>query len=1276
MVPVEEVSMLSHILVDATDLEVWSNRRDAQGLLPQIVRRLILVTVDRVLRIDFPAKEGVQLGGWDGFAAVEQGNEFVSYGVSAWELSTRRDVKGKADEDYEKRSTNPLGLNPAEATFVFVTPRRWRGKGGWAASKNNDGIWREVRAYDADDLATWLELAPSVHIWLSSIIGKYVENVIDLQTFWTDWSEATAPSINADLVISGRQEETDNVHSWLRGEPSALSLRAESREEALAFFAASLEQLSLDERQAYFARGIVVKDIAAWQPLIVSDSPLLLIPMFDSGDAVAKGVRSGHHVLIPLGNDASPLSAGVQLSRLKRDSAKEALVQMGLSDKRADDLATLTRRSLTALRRKLAISPALQCPDWAESDEARVILPALLAGTWNDASEGDREVVSTLADIPYEDVSNNLLRWANESDPPVRLVGSTWVLVSKEDSWSLLRRFITRRHRQNFKQVVLDVLGTPDPRFELPSNKRWVAGLSGRTLPHSGLLREGLADTLALIGARSEATRFADGSSGQRFANRIVRLLVQNANQDWRVWASISPVLPLLAEAAPEAFLNAVDEGLSGEQPVLLNLFSDSDQSSAMFDSSPHTGLLWALETLAWGADYLGRASILLAKLARVDPGGQLANRPQKSLQEIFCTWFPQTSADLDQRLHVLDAIRRRESDVAWCLLGHLLPSHLLIATPTHSPRWREWVPDPKPRISYAEVDRAVNEISMRLLDDVGTDGQRWQDLTEQINLLPKPQQDIFIEKLWDVDVEAFEPTERVTIWEALRKLVASHRRHSNADWALPTEQVNNLEHAYQRFEPSDILSKHRWLFSDGAVWSDFEGDDLRSQTNALEDTRIDVVTTIYDQGGLPYLLEFADKVERPYELGVSIGRSELLTEEEEENAFLRDELNTPEIRPGQLACGFIVSRYYIRGREWACEKLSNEAAANWSTEQRARFLICLPFGGIVWDLVESTDMETQNLYWRRINPGYLRGPNEFERGAANLLEHGRPYAAINLIALCVNSGRQPRPAPDLTATALESALQTHPGEDIDLGPFTSSVAELLDYLESSGMIEESRLAALEWGFLPLFMFKERESRILHRELARNPEFFSDIVNLVYSAEDEDEPDLSEEDHKRARLGDRLLDTWRRIPGLTEDGSVNPEALEAWVSRAREITSERGRGSSGDYVIGRVLSCGATDPDGTWPSVAVRNVIEEVASEAIERGFRVSVYDRRGVFSKSVTEGGRQERQLAAKYAEYASMISGEWPRTAAMLRKIANTYAEQALEEDLEAELRQDLWR
>ena len=103
---------------------------------------------------------------------------------------------------------------------------------------------------------------------------------------------------------------------------------------------------------------------------------------------------------------------------------------------------------------------------------------------------------------------------------------------------------------------------------------------------------------------------------------------------------SLDDVIPQLAEAAPDEFLKAVQTGLTGKDPLLSALFSDRD-ADPMFQTSYHTGLLWALERCAWSVDHFGQSTQVLARLAEIDPGGRLSNRPFNSLVMIFLPWQP-----------------------------------------------------------------------------------------------------------------------------------------------------------------------------------------------------------------------------------------------------------------------------------------------------------------------------------------------------------------------------------------------------------------------------------------------------------------------------------------------------------------------------------------------------------------------------------------------------------------------------------------------------------
>lgn len=132
--------------------------------------------------------------------------------------------------------------------------------------------------------------------------------------------------------------------------------------------------------------------------------------------------------------------------------------------------------------------------------------------------------------------------------------------------------------------------------------------------------------------------------------------------------------------------------------------------------------------------------------------------------------------------------------------------------------------------------------------------------------------------------------------------------------------------------------------------------------------------------------------------------------------------------------------------------------------------------------------------------------------------------------------------------------------------------------------------------------------------------------------------------------------------------------LEGWVAEVQAAARGVERVEVADISIGETLARSPKDPDGSWPSAAVRSIIEAVASEELERGFMIQVYNSRGVFMKSLGEGGAQERELAASYRGYAELVRARWPRTAAMLDLIAEQYLAHAREADLRAELEEDL--
>ena len=1266
--------MIHATLVTATDLNRWAaTRLDAQATLPQLVRRLVRESVGRVERLHFRAHEGVLFSGWDGIVQVEVGNAFVPDGTSGWEMGTNKGIKGKADGDYTTRSADPLGLEPAHTTFVFVTPRRWSDKEKWSAEKRQEKRWKDVRAYDADDLETWLEDTPAVHIWFSRVAGQRPAGVIDLSGYWEEWSGVTQPSLSPELVIAGREDTAERIHQWLSGEPSALEIQSETLDEAVAFFAAALHQMPEEEHEWLFARSLVVEDPTVWRQLATVTTPLILIPAFVDRTMVPHAATAGHHVMIPLGRNEPIRERAVQIPRIRRGAAKKALKDMNFTGERAEALATFARRSLAALRRKLSSTPAVLTPVWAKPHTARVLLSVVLAGRWSDRHPGDREAIARLAGWEYTEVSETVLRWAHEADPPVRRVGDTWMVVSNEDAWSLLASYLTRDDLERFETVVLDVLGAVNPRYELSPGQRWVAALYGKTPSHSSHLCEGLADTLALMGASSDLYPLGDSHTGQEWATRIVHRLFERT-RDWPLWASLSGHLPALAEAAPEEFLAAVEQGLAGEPSVLISLFTDAEHH--LMESSPHTGLLWGLEVLAWSPEYLGRAVLLLAKLTRIDPGGKLANRPKESLQKIFLCWHACTAATLEQRLRVLDTLRKQEPQVAWSLLMNLLPNRIPITSNTAEPRWRAWVPEDRPPVTYGELFRAGKEIVTRLLAAIGTDGERWHHLIKALDALPEAEFEAVVAHLRALGSRAFSPTDRAKVWSGLRDVISRHLEFSDVEWALPRERVKRLQRIYTRFKPDDPLVQWSWLFANEPAFPHAGYTNLRKREKAIARARVQAVKELFRLGGLPMLLEFTRCVDQPWHVGGALGQSDLLVNDEA--ALLADTLGSPDVAKRNMAFGFLHGRSAVRGQGWIEAFRERDVVKTWNPQQRADFYRCLPFSGHTWDALEATNAETQCLYWREVSI-YGRGDmtgEDCERPVMKLVEYGRLENAVKFLSLYLRRSGDHRFQPQRIADVLERIVRRETTEAVEWGGLAYDISRLLGIIEGSGEIDDTQIAKLEWFFLPLLQHSEHTPKVLHRALAEDPSFFVDVLSWVYKAENEEPRDVSEEQRVRAQLADDLLNSWRQPPGLGEDGAVDAEKLGAWVARVRALASARGRGAIGDQRIGEVLVYYPQGSDDAWPHEAVRDLLEEVASEDLEQGIYKGIFNSRGLVSRAIGEGGVQERELAMRYHTYARLLNDGWPRTAGLMRQVAEAYGSDARREDTEAELTEDLWR
>lgn len=1256
--------VLGRALCDASDLVAWAGRRESQSLLPLLIRRLIRATAIGVTEFHVPTGDGVHLPGWDGTVQNEQGTPFVPEGNSGWEMSVATGPKGKAEKDYQKRAEDSAPLAAADTTLVFVTLRRWGGKDVWAAEKTEEGPWRRVKVLDADDVAAWLEEAPAVHTWLSILIGKIPSGTNDLEAYWDEWSGATRPALAPELVLSGRGKSVAEMHRRLANiSGQAVAIRAESREEAIAWMYCVIQELPPEGAESILARCLVVESPEALRHLTGAHSPLVLVPTFDPEELASAATRAGHAVVIPL-DYAGPVQGDdvIRIPPVSRQSVADALKESRYEHDRAYQMAGLAVRSLTAFRRSIARSPAFRTPEWSKPGVARGLVPALLAGSWNDANPEDRETLSRLGRRQYEEVVEALVDSTVGSDPAVRHKQDAWYLVSAEDAWQLLGRYVLRHDLERFEDTVLSVLGGVDPAFDLPPDQRWMAGALGHTPEHSRLLRDGLTKIMAIMGVHGEEVP-SPGFSARRVAERVVRKLLEKANADWRLWGSLSAHLSLLAEAAPGRFLEAVEEGLQEPEPVLGRLFEPA--GNAAFGWHLHTGVLQALEVLAWSPDHLGRVASLLAELDLVDPESELrpkqggrsrsVHRPLSVLKAIFRSWLPETSATLTERLDVLEALRKSYGPTAWHVMISMLPELQGVGIPTSRPSVRDWAVDAGRALPPSERAHTIAEVVVRLLEDAGSDGRRWAEILERLHMLPGREHDLVVAALEGLDPAELGEETRAAIWESLRGIVTRHRAYSGAKWAMPEEYVARLQPICERFAPDDPIALYGWLFT----WRP-----PHQPRQRISDERAKAVVAILKRKGLQGLTELASAVENPSALGFAAAGApaELLHPDD----LLQSHLADPHHALRQLAFGYAEGRAHADGAAWLVRQLER-ADLQLTADQRVEVLLVLPDSASTWRVATTCGEDIAGEYWRSVTPRYVED-QDLAEATAHLVQADRPFVAADLIAFDerVTKGMVP---PELVARLLDVAASGTVGCDTPGPDFASSAGFLLDALKRVNY-DQAALARLEWRLMPALSYHERSPDALHRLMAEDPEFFVEMLSLVYPAEGEAPGDVSRQDELRATSGYAVLESWRTIPGRDNRDGVDGGELRRWVESAIPALREAGRVEIGHRMIGQMLSGSPQDRDGTWPCLPIREVIEELRSTHLERGFRTGVYNSRGVVTKDPSVGGVSERALAEQYEGYAVAVRASHPHTAGALRRIGRWYREDASREDFESEM------
>jgi hypothetical protein len=401
--------------------------------------------------------------------------------------------------------------------------------------------------------------------------------------------------------------------------------------------------------------------------------------------------------------------------------------------------------------------------------------------------------------------------------------------------------------------------------------------------------------------------------------------------------------------------------------------------------------------------------------------------------------------------------------------------------------------------------------------------------------------------------------------------------------------------------------------------------------------------------------------------VGVALARA---TSGEHDDSLLK--LLSREIGKESLfAMGYFQQRFLDRGWKWLDDLLETHSATPYIS--KARLLRASGEPREAWKRADVLGSDVRKGYWQEFSfLGLGEGFGEVTFVARRLVEVGRSAAALDLLAMYSHRGTPDEDYAEAIAEAFEALMtRNNPDPEIHLlhsYDFEALLETLAGHREAVGT---ARVVRIEWFFLPALGF-EPHARTLHQALAEDSAFFVEMMKILFRAASEsprEDQEPSDARKQRAENAYRLLSSWSTCPGTDAAGVVDPNGLRNWVVEARKLLTEADRTDIGDEFIGQALEAAPAEPDGTWPIIAVRALLEELSNDHIEKGLEIRIYNRRGVITRDPEAGGELERSLAAKYREQEQALRDSWPRMARVLRNVADTYEAEARIEDLESE-------
>lgn len=1244
--------------ITANEINIWgaTHTRQAQELLPDLIKRLILATID-LKYISIPIGDSILTGGWDGIIDVSKGNIFISEGINCLEFGTNNSIHSKANADYAKRTQIEASL---DKTYIFATTRTWSKKNKFEEEKNSENQWKNVRGINADDIETWLTFAPAVHRWFATILSKRTNNSIDTKQACNMWQSQTKIQLSPSLVLSQREKEIEELKKLLLNEPSRIVIKSTSELESYAFI---INVLNEDIR--FLNRTLIVTEQSTWNDIIETNNNLILIYKNFIPENIGYTVNKGHFVIEVVESTNIKENNCIDIPKIKKTFIVKVLQEMRFEYDEAWKIYNETKGFLHAIINYPLLEPyEKHIPIWVDKFDIDILSTILFINSWHSGNKSDTKAIEMLSGLNYEEFEKKLYLLKAKNNPPIRLLGNIWQVISKINLWDLISNKIPNTQIDRLKEIVINVLSEIDPSFELNPEDRWSANIYNKILKHSGLLRESLADTLILISVFGKDKLSYPSNINNSLDYWIKELFEKNLNIE--SWYSYGRILPLLVEASPNSFVNAIERTLDNKDTTNIEqLFADAGDMA--MGTCFHCDLLWALETVSWHKDYLARVTLVLIRLSELSIKSKISNSPMNTLKNIFAGWINYSSISYYDKVQILEQVAYKKfPDTAWKLLIGILPNSHSVSSGISKPKYQNWDVDSTKEVTREEYYIYNENIFRILFLNVENNTLRWKDVLDNISSFSKEYCVKFLNKFTRLDKIIFSDDERLILSLELRENIHNHRKFTDSPhWQMSEECLEELENAFYFIEPDNLVHKYYHLFGNGSInllnpvpYEKENRTSYKEEEKIIEKEREKAVKNILESKSFDILVELIKISQMPGIIGRLIFKIASQKYKIEIFKWL-------DLQDGYLN---VCAKNYV-----ASMKFNENILDDLNDIQIAEILLAINFDSIAFESLKKQNTDIQEYYWKNIHWYYRleESDKKYIKWIFEQLYHYKEHMkCIDFLSHHMKKNNED--GLGLRFSDIAKVL-------IELDPNiennrldTHSISEIIELLQNSE-VENEVMRLIEWKYLQL---KNFNPVFLEKEIIGNPKSFVELITFIYKPQnkrDEDTTLTKEQIENRANNAIELLKRITLFKNYEDIDIFNDETLKNWINEAIRYSKEADREKYAYIEIGKFLSKSPKGKDDIFPNEITRDILEELDNEKLGYYFWYEKKYPGGSYftTRGADEGGEQEYQKAKEYSEYAEKLRFTHPKTSFLLTQLAKDYEQDAEKEDLKNELK-----